>query len=145
VKNLSPHRKFKGPQGVKASFRPYYRQTWPPDLPEDCQICGTKFRQGFNLRIVSGYAGRILKKVAYAIILPSMLLPFAISHFFPDLIVGRAGGFAFLFFMFFPPAILGFLSAVMPRSRFFECKKCGWNRDYKLLPPPTFGTEPEKP
>jgi hypothetical protein len=73
-----------------------------------------------------------------------MLLPFAIVHFSPDLIVGRAGGFAFVFFMFFPPAFLGVISVVMPRSRHLECKKCGWSRDYKTLPPPTFGTEADK-
>ena len=38
--------------------------------------------------------------------------------------------------MFIPPLFLAGLSATMPNSRHLECKKCGWNRDYKPLPLP---------
>jgi len=51
---------------------------------------------------------------------------------------------AFFAVMFLPPLLLAALSALMPNSRHLECKKCGWNRDYKTLPPPTFDTDPNK-
>ncbi len=38
--------------------------------------------------------------------------------------------------MFIPPMFLGGLSVIMPNSRHLECKKCGWNHDYKPLPIP---------
>ena len=49
MKNLSPHRRFRGVSNYKASFSPIYRHPWPEDLPAQCPICGTKFITGFNL------------------------------------------------------------------------------------------------
>ncbi|MGJ8642354.1 MAG: hypothetical protein ACSHX9_03010 [Luteolibacter sp.] len=133
MKNLS-HLRFKGTTRAETSFRPYYEQPWPSDLPESCQICGTKFRRNFNLTYGLGQVGRRMKAIAYWGFLPCMVIGLVLPGIFPELYGGmRSSGSWWLLFgsMFIPPALLGGLSATMPTSRHLECKKCGWNRDYE--------------
>jgi len=138
-RQMSPQWKFRDGTGTHADSRPFYEQPWPADLPESCQVCGTKFRFGFNLSSGPGRIGRFLRKIAYVGFLPCLLLGFVLPGIFPGLYRGFNESHAWwLFFgiMFLPPMLLGGLSAMMPASRHLECMKCGWNRDYNPLPLP---------
>ena len=117
----------------------FFEREWPSDLPESCQVCGTKFRTGFNISHGPGKTGRILRTTAYFSFLPCLVLGPIITSLIPGMYDGFRGsqGWWMLFgSMFIPPLFLAGLSVIMPLSRHLECKKCGWDRDYKPLPPP---------
>lgn len=117
--------------------RPFYEHTWPADLPESCQICGTKFRFTFNLSFGPGRARRFFRSAAYYSVLPCIAIGLVSVWLFPGFFEGfqkQNGFWVFFTIMFFPPLILISLSALMPKSRHVVCKKCGWNRDFKPLP-----------
>lgn len=132
-------RRFRDVPQKPYSPRPFYEQPWPADLPENCQVCGTKFRFRYNINYGLGRAGRILRRIAYLSLPFGILVGFAIPVVFPDFYesFNKRDGFWFCFaIMLIPPPILAVLSTVMPKSRHLVCKKCGWNRDYKPLPDP---------
>lgn len=136
MRNLTPHRRFKGVSNYKASFRPYYRRPWPKDLPPQCTICGTAFITGFNLDIGPSKLGRLLRSAAFYGIMPcffgSFLIPALISYFI-DGFDHSEGALIFLG-MLFLPAILVFFSFVAPIKRRVECKKCGWQKYFDTIP-----------
>lgn len=140
MRNLTPHRRFKGVSNYKATFRPYYRRPWPSDLPPQCTICGTKFITGFNLSIGPSKIGRILKKAAFYGIVPcffgAFAIPATILHFAHEMNDGISAILLSLIFfgMLFMPAILIFFSAVMPIKRRVECKKCRWEKYFDTTP-----------
>lgn len=140
MRNLSPHRKFRGTSTVKAAFRPHYQREWPKDLPEGCQICGTGFRMGWNLQMVPNRMGRWLRKAAYVSFLPCLVAPFFVMSYFPNWLQGLSGSrgwWLFFGFMFFPPMAMSLASLFTPIVRHVACKKCGWNRDYPVVKPET--------
>jgi len=135
VKNLSPHRTFKGPAGIKASFRPYYQHAWPDDLPPQCPECDTAFRTSWNLDVVPNRFGRNMRKIAYYSFAPGLFLAFFVPSVFPSvakLFDGLLVGWLFAILVLGPP-LLAILTFFMPLRRHVECKKCGWNKDYKPL------------
>jgi hypothetical protein len=135
MKNLSPHRRFRGASYVEPLMHNHYQRPWPEGLPNQCQICGTKFRAGWNIEIGPNRIGRILRKSAKLSILPCMFGVFILPHVvggFLDNWLAEYGGW-YVLVMLFTPAVLGFASLFAPISRHLVCKKCGWNQDY---PPP---------
>ncbi len=136
MKNFAPHRKFRGATTIQPTVRPFYQHPWPEDIPSQCQICGTKFSLGWNLRVGPNRIGRFLKKAAYIGFLPCLFGPFLLAFLLPDMIKdllpGDAWGWLFVG-MFFAPLMFVSLSFFMPISRHVACKKCGWNHDYPPL------------
>jgi hypothetical protein len=133
---MTPSWKFRDMPRPTHSTHPFYVQPWPDDLPEKCGVCGTGFRYGFNLTIGPGKAGRIFRSIAYFGFLPCLLiggfiLPWIFHSFYTSL-RGNHGWWAIFGGIFFPPMFLGGLSMTMPQTRHVECKKCGWNHDYKI-------------
>lgn len=133
----------KGPSTIKGNMRPFYQHVWPEDLPPQCQICGEKFRTGWNLTIGPNRIGRNLRKAAYWSFLPCMLgfifLPDLLFHMFGDWIDDHVGWLTLS--VFTAPMLIGIASFFTPITRHVECKKCGWNRDFpglkaKPIPPP---------
>lgn len=140
---MTPSWKFRSVPGETRAGRGLYEHPWPSNLPESCEICGTKFRTGFNLTHGAGRIGRILRKTAYVGFLPCLFIGFFSPGLFPSLYKGISENHSFWIFfgtMFIPPLFLAGLSCLMPSSRHVECKKCGWNRDYKPLPLPKLDT-----
>lgn len=137
MKNLPGTRTLRGPATIKGSLRPFYQHAWPADLPPYCQICGEKFRTGWNLQIGPNRIGRTLRKVAYFSFLPCMLgfifLPDLLFHAFGDWIDDHVGWLTFLVFV--APMLLGIASFFTPITRHVACKKCGWSRDFPRLKP----------
>jgi hypothetical protein len=139
MENLSPHRRFRGCSNYEPSFQPMYRHPWPKDLPAQCSMCGTAFIMGFNLTTGPSRASRFLKIGAmYAIIpcwLGALILPRVL---YPALKKFGLEDYSLLPFfpLIFTPAIMVFLSVILPNKRRLECKKCGWDKYYKTSPPP---------
>lgn len=137
MEDLSPHRKFRGPALQKPGFRPYYELKWPEDLPSKCDVCGFKFRAGWNLQIGPNRLGRFLRKAAIISFLPCLIALFAIpvilDHFFPALEINDQLTGWFLLTMIFLPPVLYFVSLFMPITRRVQCMKCDWSRDYPGL------------
>ncbi|MGJ8642355.1 MAG: hypothetical protein ACSHX9_03015 [Luteolibacter sp.] len=136
MRNLTPHRRFKGVSNYQASFRPYYRRPWPKDLPPECTICGTAFIAGFNLDVGPNKIGRILRSAAFYGFMPCLIgsfaIPYILSYFFEGFDTGT-GGLIFAGLLF-TPVILSISSFVMPIKRRVECKKCGWEQYFKTIP-----------
>lgn len=133
---MIPSWKFRSVPGLNHAAAPFYLRPWPDDLPEKCGNCGTEFRFGFNLTIGPGKMGRILRGIAYCGALPFLLLggfmiPVGFPEFFGNL-RGNHTWWAIFGGMFLPPMILAGISAIMPRTRLVECKKCGWSHDYNF-------------
>ncbi|QTN33811.1 hypothetical protein HZ994_16320 [Akkermansiaceae bacterium] len=144
MKNLSPHRKFRGVSTIEPSMRPFYRRKWPEDLPKSCPICGAEFvSTGWNIKVGPNRIGRVLRNAAKWAFLPCMLGAFVVPILFDRFIgdwLSEYGGQYFLV-MISIPALLGFASLLTPIRRTLECKQCGWNRDYQVgkttpIPPP---------
>ncbi len=147
MRNLSPHRRFKGPSRAEAKLRPFYQRPWPDDLPTDCPVCGTVFRAGFNIRRGPGKAGRVFRKMAYYGILPCMVLGIILPKIVPSFYEGLKSTYyswVLLVITVGPPLFFCILSFLMPRSRHLDCKKCGWNRDFSPLPLQTLGSVTNK-
>ncbi len=138
MRNLTPHRRFKAPPRVKASFRPFYKRPWPEDLPSECAVCGTAFRTNWNLQIGPNRIGRLLRKVSYYSLLPCLIGAFVLPLLFESIVRKFTDGNGGLWFfaLIATPPLLAFLALVMPLRRHVECKKCGWNRDFQPFPPP---------
>ena len=137
MENLSPHRKFRGPALLQPGFRPFYQHKWPEDLPSKCDMCGFKFRAGWNLQIGPNRLGRFLRKAAKISFLPCFIALFAIplilDHFLPDLKIDELLTVWFILTMIFLPPVMFFASLFMPITRRVECLKCDWSRDYPGL------------
>jgi hypothetical protein len=144
MKNLSPHRTFRGPSTIKGSMRPFYQHPWPGDLPPQCSVCGTEFRTGWNLSIGPNRIGRFLRKAAYWAVLPGFFLGFILPAAIPgiyDAMHEKHAAWLFLFVTFAPAPLLFIASQFTSITRHVACKKCGWNRDYPgakptPIPPP---------
>ncbi|MBG7607583.1 MAG: hypothetical protein IZT59_06110 [Verrucomicrobia bacterium] len=139
MKNLTPHRSFKGTSLVRSAFRPHYEHPWPADLPASCEDCGTQFRRNFNITHGPGRIGRVLRKIAYYGFLPGMIVGIILPSIIPgllDVMGEHQPSWLFFGLPILGPLILRVLSLCMPLSRHLMCKKCGWNRDYKSLPNP---------
>lgn len=144
MRYLSPHRKFKGASYVAPLMRNRYQRQWPEDLPNQCQICGTKFRAGWNIKVGPNRAGRILRKSAKLSIVPCMFGVFVVPLLFGDFLHNwlREFGGLYVLILIFTPALIGFVSLLTPISRHLACKKCGWNQDFppeKTTPLPPAG------
>ena len=140
MKYMAPHRKFgRSVPPLNPALGPFYRHSWPKDLPTQCSVCGTAFVSGVNLSIGPLRIGSILKKAAIVGIIPCWIG----ALFLPDLLIAKFGQVgevvgALLFLgLFFGPAILVLAGILMPIRRRVQCKKCGWNRYYKLVPIPS--------
>ena len=135
---MTPSWKFRDVPNAGRLAAPLFVHQWPDDLPDRCGVCGTVFRFGFNLTIGPGKAGRILRKIAYFGFLPFLLIGLVLPGIFPEFygaLRGSHGWWMIFGVMFFPPMLLGGLSVVMPQTRHVECKKCGWNQDYRIRKP----------
>lgn len=135
--NLSPHRKFKGPALQEPGFRPFYEFKWPDDLPSKCDMCGFKFRAGWNLQIGPNRLGRFLKKASVISFLPCLaalfVIPMILEHLFPAMEIDERITVCFILTMIFLPPVMFFSSLFMPIIRRVECKTCNWSRDYPSL------------
>lgn len=137
MENLSPHRTFKGPAIQKPGFQPFYEHKWPDDLPSKCDMCGFKFRPGWNLQIGPNQAGRFLRKASKILTFtcyPALfLIPTILDHFFPDLEINESLTGIFILTMIFLPPVTFFLSLFSPITRRVQCLKCDWSRDFPGL------------
>lgn len=137
MENLSPHRKFKGPDLLHPGFRPFYEFKWPEDLPPKCDMCGFKFRPGWNLQIGPNRVGRFLRTAAKKSFLPCLIALFAIpvvlNHFFPALKINDQLTQWFILTMIFLPPVMYFTSMFTPLTRRVQCFKCDWSRDFSSL------------
>jgi hypothetical protein len=136
MENLSPHKEFKTAPLSKPCFRPFYIHKWPKDLPSTCENCGAKFYVGINLQIGRNRFFRFLRHAAFLSFGPSLISPFVLEYFFPNMFDGLAYNRMcqlVLAMMFFPPPILWVLSSLGPITRHVTCLKCDWNKDYPSL------------
>ncbi|MFK7851694.1 MAG: hypothetical protein AB8D78_12015 [Akkermansiaceae bacterium] len=134
MKNLSPHRRFKGIPRPDTRLGTFYRHPWPKDLPPQCSVCGIPFVVGFNLTIGPSKTAQILKKTAAILIMPCWLGALFLPHF----LVSKLSppyediGAALFFPMVFTPAILIGIGLSLPTKRCVTCKKCGLTRYYRI-------------
>lgn len=137
MENLSPHRKFRGPALQEPGFKPFYEQKWPKDLPSKCDICGFKFRPGWNLQIGPNRVGRFLRKASIQSFLPCWIALFAIpailEYFFPNMKLNEELTVSFILTTIFLPPVMFFMSLFAPITRRVQCKKCDWSRDFPGL------------
>jgi len=135
MEDLSPHRKFKGALTKQPLMGQYYEHPWPEDIPNPCQVCGTPFRYGFNMRIGPNRVGRILKKAAYVSALPALFSPFLLISVVDRLRDHPLNEYAAIICILNIAMPIFFLlgSFFMPISRHVHCKKCGWQKDFPIL------------
>lgn len=106
---------------------------WPADLPRHCPNCGKTFTSGVNLTIGPGKTSRILRAVAFGMVIPCMVVAVIVIGFLQLPNGGLSGGYALIGCMFAPPALVALAALLSPSSSRVVCS-CGWKKDY---PPPS--------
>lgn len=110
-----------------------FEHPWPRDIPSSCPLCGHEFRTVIHLAVGPGKAARVVKNIAYGMILPWMFMAVLLMLCFDMPNGGFAGGYAILGLMFIPSLIMAIVGSLLPNSRRVSCQ-CGYRKDYCALP-----------
>lgn len=114
-------------------MKPTLIQPWPDDLPDACPQCGKAFQYHTNLQYGPGKWARLLRKIAWAMVVPWMVAATVIivSIRMPN--YGMSGGWLLITLMFLPTAIIAASSLLFLDVRSVTCNACHWHGEFPLL------------